>query len=115
MTKRAGNDPSVTVTNTSKLYIVAPCTYITHRTQCSQGMKLAFETASTAAKAWEGWYARSCEHILLLLQCEKSLFVVARNHATACLSDELLQALRATEPGWVVAREPALRDAVAPL
>jgi hypothetical protein len=40
---------------------------------------------------------------------------VARDHTAASLALEVLEALCAAEPGGVISREPALRDAVAPL
>lgn len=40
---------------------------------------------------------------------------MTRDHASTRLPDELLEALRAAEPGGMVACEPALGDTVAPL
>ena len=56
-----------------------------------------------------------CKHLGLSLQVYERLLVMAWDDLTPCCSLQLLQTLRALEPGWVVSGQPALWDAVSPL
>lgn len=55
------------------------------------------------------------EYFRLLLKVQERLFVVPRNHLALCDPFQMLEALSASKPGWVVSSQPALGDAVSPL
>lgn len=55
------------------------------------------------------------KHIGLLLQVQKYPLVMAGNDLPLGDALEMLQPLRAPEPGGVVTCQPALRDPIAPL
>lgn len=57
----------------------------------------------------------SGKNILLLLQCQESLFVMSRNHPASSCSFQALETLSALEPCWVISSKPALRNTISPL
>ncbi len=54
-------------------------------------------------------------HILLPLDSQERLLIVAWNDLASRCPHELLQPLRRAEPRWMISRQPPLWDAVSPL
>ncbi len=60
-------------------------------------------------------HSYSCEARPLTNQIQQRLLVMAWDNLSSCGPFKLLKALGASEPCWVVASKPALRDTITPL